>query len=182
MSYDKTVVTDGYGELLRPLALWAADVAERSLPLFEASAPADRRPRDAIDAAREFGHGGRRTAQLRALGWAAHAASRDVDDPAAQSAARAASLAASAAYTHLDVASVHQVRHVLGPAVYAAQARELACGGDRRVGDAEIAWAVEHALAAVRELVGRAALVQRGRGRFGELSAALHVGLLDPPE
>ena len=34
---------------------WAADCAERALPLFEARHPNDARPRQALDAAREIG-------------------------------------------------------------------------------------------------------------------------------
>ena len=41
----------------RAVALWAADCAERVLPLFEAEAPSDGRPADAIDRARAFGRG-----------------------------------------------------------------------------------------------------------------------------
>jgi len=37
----------------RVLALWAADCAERTPPLFAAQAPSDKRPRDAIAGARE---------------------------------------------------------------------------------------------------------------------------------
>jgi hypothetical protein len=133
---------DVLDELLRPLGLWVADIAERALPLFEARVPVDTRPRDAIEGIRRFGRGGRRTQDLRTLSWAAHAAARDAADPVARSAARAASLAAAAAYLHLDVASAHQIRHVLGPGVYGAQAREWAAHGDRAAGDAEIAWAV----------------------------------------
>lgn len=33
----------------RVVAVWAAECADRTLPLFEKRAPADRRPRDAID-------------------------------------------------------------------------------------------------------------------------------------
>jgi ABC-type molybdenum transport system ATPase subunit/photorepair protein PhrA len=36
----------------RVLGVWAADCAERTLSLFEAQAPSDTRPRDAIDAGR----------------------------------------------------------------------------------------------------------------------------------
>lgn len=41
----------------RMVALWAADCAERVLPLFEAEAPTDGRPADAIARARAFGRG-----------------------------------------------------------------------------------------------------------------------------
>lgn len=43
----------------RALALWAADCAERVLPLFEARFPDDGRPRRAIDDLREFARTGR---------------------------------------------------------------------------------------------------------------------------
>lgn len=41
----------------RMVALWAADCAERVLPLFEAEAPTVGRPADAIARARAFGRG-----------------------------------------------------------------------------------------------------------------------------
>lgn len=168
---------DVLDEILRPLGLWVADIAERALPLFEARVPADTRPRDAIEGIRRFGRGGRRTHDLRTLSWAAHAAARDAADPVARSAARTASLAAASAYLHLDVASAHQTRHVLGPGVYGAQAHEWAALGDRAAGDAEIAWAIGHATPAVRRLVRRMPAPTRGRTRLGELFVALDAGL-----
>jgi hypothetical protein len=50
----------------RMLAVWAADCAERTLSLFEAQAPGDTRPRDAIDGLRAFA-GEMRIGQVRAL-------------------------------------------------------------------------------------------------------------------
>lgn len=41
------------------------------------------------------------------------------------------------------------------PAMYQAQARELAAGNDPGVGDEEIRWAIEHASSALREVVRR---------------------------
>ncbi|HKV67788.1 MAG TPA: hypothetical protein VJN72_06835, partial [Gaiellales bacterium] len=41
----------------RVVAAWAADCAERVLALFEAEAPGDRRPREAIARARAFAGG-----------------------------------------------------------------------------------------------------------------------------
>ncbi|MFT4279778.1 putative immunity protein, partial [Microbacterium sp.] len=41
----------------RLVAAWAADCAERVLPLFEAEAPDDDRPRDAIFRSRAFARG-----------------------------------------------------------------------------------------------------------------------------
>src|SRR5262245_10357010 len=125
----------------RLIGAWAADCAERVVPLFEAKVPTDSRPREAIEGIRTFAAGGKRTAQLRALAWAAHAAAREVGDPVATAAARAASLAAATAYMH-PLATPHQVKHALGPAVYAARARELAAG-DPAAGDDEIRWALD---------------------------------------
>jgi hypothetical protein len=82
------------------------------------------------------------------------AAAREVGDPAATAAARAAGLAAATAYTHA-LATPHQPKHVLGPAVYQALARELAAGNDPSVGDEEIRWAIEHASPTVCEVVRR---------------------------
>ena len=41
----------------RLVGLWAADCAERVLPLFEAKAPSDTRPREAIEGIRAFARG-----------------------------------------------------------------------------------------------------------------------------
>lgn len=57
----------------RVLAVWAADCAERTLPLFEARAPADARPREAIDGLRAFARGELRIGPVRALAARAHA-------------------------------------------------------------------------------------------------------------
>lgn len=91
----------------RVLGLWAADCAERVLPLFEAKSPSDTRPREAIESIRAYARGGKRTGQLRSFGWAALAAARDVGDPVAAAAARAAGIAAATAYIHA-LATPHQ--------------------------------------------------------------------------
>ena len=159
----------------RLVGLWAADCAERVLPLFEAKAPSDTRPREAIEGIRAFARGGKRTARLRSLALAALAAAREVDDPVATPAARAAGLAASSAYMHA-LATTDQAKHALGPAVYVARARELAAD-DRSVGDEEIRWAVEHASPAVREVVRRFPARGPGRSRLDALYYDLDAGL-----
>jgi hypothetical protein len=131
-------------ESLRAIGGWAADCAERALPVYERRASSDSRPRAAIEGIREFAGGGRRTARLRTLSLAAHAAAREVGDPAAAAAARAAGAAAASAYTH-PLADVHQTKHVVGPAAYAALALELDRDGDPSVADAEVRRAIEHA-------------------------------------
>lgn len=160
---------------LRAVGLWALGCVERALPVFEAHAPSDSRPREAVEGLKAFANGGERTAQLRALGWAAWAA-RKVGDPAAAAAARAACLAAGIAYTH-PLATAHQANHTLGPAAYSALALELAAGGDPKVGDSEVRRALDHASPSVREVLCRMARPEVGRGRLGALLRQLDEGL-----
>jgi len=159
----------------RLVGRWAASCAGRVLTLFEAKAPSDTRPREAIEGIRVFARGGKRTARLRSLALAALAAAREVDEPAA-AAARAAGVAASSAYMHA-LACPHQAKHALGPAVYAARARELSAAGDPRVGDQEIRRAIRHASAAVREIVRRFPVQVPGRTRLSALYHQLDTGL-----
>ena len=163
---------------LRVLALWAGACAARTLRLFAAAAPSDSRPRDAIAALRAFARGGPRTAQLRSYVWAALAAAREVDDPAATAAARAAAVAAGVAYTHARV-TADQTKHVFAPAAYAARARQLAAD-DPRAADREIGWAIDHASPAVRALVRRMPRRKVARGALDALMARLDVGLRAP--
>jgi hypothetical protein len=160
----------------RLVAHWAVDCAERVLSLFETNAPSDTRPRDAIQGARAFALDGNRTAGLRRLALAAHAAAREVGDPVATAAARAAGVAAATPYTHA-LATPHQSKHVLGSAVYQAQARELAAGNDLTVGDDEIVRAIERASSTVREVVRRFPARNPGRTRLATLYYQLDVGL-----
>ena len=60
----------------RVVALWAADCAERTLPLFEAKAPGDTRPREALDGVRAFARGELRIGPVRALAARAPATAR----------------------------------------------------------------------------------------------------------
>jgi hypothetical protein len=123
----------------RLVAAWAADCAERVLPLFEAEAPDDERPRDAIARARAFALG-----ELDAAGeirrrFVANRASQSVGSPEAKAAAWAAGQAAGVA---------HMGAHALGAAAYAAKAAALAAPNDG--GSAEIAWQLEHLTEQVR--------------------------------
>lgn len=155
---------------------WAADSAERVLTLFEAKAPSDTRPREAIEGIRIFARGGKRTAQLSSLALAALAAAREVGDPSATAAARAAGLAAATAYTKA-LAAPHHAKHALGPAVYAALARELASAAGPGVGDEEIRWAIDHASSAVRGIICRWPARVIGRTRLNALFYQLDSGL-----
>ena len=146
------------------------------LPRFEAQAPADTRPRVAIAGIRSYVRGEMRKGPLRALALAALAAAREVGDPVATAAARAAGYAAATPYMHA-LASIDQAKHALAPAVYAALSRELAAGGDPSVGDEEIRWAIEHASPAVRAVVRRFPVRGPDRSRLATLFYHLDAGL-----
>jgi Imm-5 like putative immunity protein len=161
---------------LRALGSWAADCAERALPVYETHAGSDSRPRAAIDGIRQFAAGGKRTARLRSLGWEAYAAAREIEGPDAEAAARAASLAAAIAYTH-PLATVHQAKHILAPAANTALALELNHGGDPNIGDGEVRWAIEHATSAVRDVLRQMPARQTGKGRFDAILHQLDAGL-----
>jgi len=162
---------------LRFVGRWAADCAVRVLPLFEANAPSDSRPREAIEGIREFARGGKRTARLRAQALAALSAARAVDDPAAKAAARSACQAAATAYTH-PLATLDQARHILGPAVYAALARELVAGFE--AGDKEIRWAIKHASPIIRAVTRRFPPHRPGATRLAIRYYQLDAGLRGP--
>ena len=97
------------------LAIWAADCAERVLPLFEQKRPDDIRPRAAIEALRVWALTGIfKMSYVRGNSLAAHAAARDVEgDDAARSAARAAGQA---------MATAHVPTHSIAAAIYATTA------------------------------------------------------------
>ena len=125
----------------RLVATWAADCAERVLPLFETEAPTDGRPRDAIARARAFAQGELDAAgEIRrrfVAGRAAHA----VSSPAAVAAARAAAQASGVA---------HMGAHALGAAAYAAKAAGLAAPDQPTAVSDEISWQLEHMNAGVK--------------------------------
>jgi hypothetical protein len=84
----------------RVVATWAADCAERVVALFEAEAPADARPRDAIARARAraFARGELSAAEEIRRRFVAGRAAREVNSPAAVAAARSAAQAAAVAH------------------------------------------------------------------------------------
>jgi len=170
-------------ESLRVIGAWAANCAERALPVYETRAASDTRPRAAIEAIREFACGGKRVARLRVLAMEAHAAAREVGDPAAASAARAAGSAAASAYTH-PLAEVHQTKHIVGPAAYAALALELDSAGEPSIGDREIRWAIDHAPPQVGEVLRQMPARRAGKSRLDtllyELDASIRAGTLPP--
>lgn len=96
------------------LALWAADCAERVLPLFEAAHPADKRPREAISAVRRWAKEKLSMVAARQFALDAHAAAREASTDAARQAARAAGHAAATAHvpTHAAHAAEYAVKAV----------------------------------------------------------------------
>jgi hypothetical protein len=163
-------------ESLRSLGSWAADCAERALPVYENDADSDSRPRAAIEGIRVFAGGGKRTTQLRSLALAAFSAARDAGNPAAAAAARAAGLAASSAYTH-PLADVQQTKHIVGSAAYAALALELYHAGDPNIGDGEVRWAIEHVPSEVRAILLQMPARKAGTSRLDKILYELDEGI-----
>ncbi len=163
-------------ESLRAIGNWAADCAERALPVYETHANSDSRPRAAIEGIRVFARGGNRTAQLRSLALEAFSAARESSDPAAAAAARAAGLAAASAYTH-PLADVQQTKHIVGPAAYAALALELDHAGDPNIADDEIRWAIEHIPPEARQVLQQMPARQPGNSRLDTILYALDAGI-----
>ncbi|MGI9822745.1 putative immunity protein [Agromyces sp. Marseille-Q5079] len=146
----------------REVAMWAADCAERVLAVFEAEAPDDARPRDAIARARAFARGELDAAgEIRrrfVAGRAAHA----VSSPAAVAAARAAAQAAGVA---------HMGAHALGAAAYAAKAAGSAAPDRPDAIHEEIAWQLEHMTDETRSALRQ--LPPLGEDSAGPLGAGL---------
>lgn len=106
----------------RALALWAAECAERVLPLFEKDHPEDERPRLALIKLREWARTGEfNMAEVRKASLNAHAAARLAPEgSASRFAARSCGQA---------MATAHVKTHSMAAAWYAAKA-VWAEGGD----------------------------------------------------
>ncbi|BDY32017.1 putative immunity protein [Mycolicibacterium mageritense] len=164
---------------LRAVADYAVACARPALAIFERDTPDDARARAAIDAARAFADGARRSKEIRDRAWAAHRAAQDARDAgqfAASEAARAAVAAAGAAYLH-PLAKATQVNHILGAAAHAARAFEICAGDDPAVGSGHIARARELANSTVVDVLRRYPAAPQGGGRVGELMRELDVSL-----
>jgi hypothetical protein len=162
--------------------MWAADCAERVLGLFEAEAPGDLRPRDAIARTRAFARGELGVAREIRRRFVAHAAAREVSAPAAVAAARAAGQAASIP---------HMGAHALGAAAYAAQAAGLGAPDRPEAVSEEVSWQLGRmspaARAALRQLppVGENSSGPLGpgllaSGLLGTIIRDLQAALADP--
>jgi hypothetical protein len=165
-------------ESLRILGRWAANCAERALPIYEELNHGDTRPREAIDGIRVFADGGKRIAKLRVLALDAHRASRETKDLAASAAAQAASLAAASAYTH-PLVDVQQTKHILGPAAYAAFAIEIRNNNDPNYGDDEVRRAIDQVQNEIGELLLKMPNRNEGKSRIEKLLFDLDQGIRD---
>jgi hypothetical protein len=146
----------------RVVAAWAADCAERVLGLFEAEAPEDPRPRNAIARTRAFARGELGVAEEIRRRFVADGAARDVSVPAAAAAARATGQAA---------AIPHMGAHALGAAAYAGKAAGLADVDRPQACDEEIRWQLAHMPVAARAALRQLPLV--GEDRSGPLGPGL---------
>jgi hypothetical protein len=75
------------------------------------------------------------------------------------------------------LADVHQTKHILGPAAYAALARELDQDGDPTSGDGEVRWAIEHVTPEVREILLQMPARQTGNSRLDKILYELDAGI-----
>jgi len=133
--------------LLRKVAAWddrsarlfAADCAERVLPIFEGEYPDDDRPRKAIEAARAFANGNITESELAAAGDAAEDAAWAAGDAAEDAAGDAARDAAGDA-------AWDAARDAAGAAGAAWAARAAAGAAEDAARDAawDAAWDAEH--------------------------------------
>lgn len=146
----------------RIVALWAADCAERVLGIFEAEAPGDSRPRQAIARARAFARGELGVAEEIRRRFINGGAARAASVPAAAAAARAAGQAAAVA---------HMGAHALGAAGYAAKAAGLVGPGRPGAVGEEISWQLGHMSVVVRAALRR--LPPVGENRSGPLGPGL---------
>ena len=146
----------------RLVALWAADCAERVLPLFEAEAPEDDRVRDGIERTRAYGRG-----ELDAAGeikrrLIAGRAVQSVKAPAAVAAARAVGQASAVA---------HMGAHALGAAAYAAKAASLAAADQEAARRHEVRWQIGQMTSEVRAALLKLPLL--GEDSSGPLGTGL---------
>ena len=165
----------------RIVAAWAADCAERVLGLFEAAAPGDIRPRDAIARTRAFANGELDVAEEIRRRFAGGGAAREVSTPAAAAAARAAGQAAAVA---------HMGAHALGAAAYAAKAVGLAAADRADAVSEEVHWQFTGMSREVRTALRQLPPVGEDRsgplgpgllasGLLGTIIRALQAGLAD---
>ena len=116
----------------RELRLFAADCAERALYIFERDYPNDKRPREAIQAARDFANG-----KIGAAAW-------DAAQDAAWAAGAAAWAAARAAAGNAARAAAWDAAGAAGNAAWAAAGAARAAAWAAAGAAAEIKWQRDH--------------------------------------
>lgn len=161
---------------LRVVARYVVQHAEDVLPVFERAVPDDPRPRAAIEAARTFIDGARRTTLQRVTSLDAHRAARSAPSEAARLAARSAGDAASAAYLH-PITRASQVGHILRAAASAARVGELEAGGDPAVGAALLRRSQRRAAPVLIDVLRRYPPVTSGGSRVAQLMRTLDQAL-----
>lgn len=114
-----------------------------------------------------------RIGRVRALSAQAHAAAREVGDPAAVAAARAAGHAAGVA---------HMAAHARGAPAYAAMAAGLAVPDDPSAVADEVGWALSLASPTVRDVLRRLPPPTRPVGMLGALISDMHTKLTGADE
>lgn len=124
---------------------FAADCAERALPVYEAAHPGDDRPRRAVEMARAYGDEATRDERsTRAAAWAAAEAAITAVSDAAELAAWAAAWAAWAAANPIEAAwdarSASNSTEATWAASRAAEAAKAAARGAKAAEDAERTW------------------------------------------
>lgn len=129
----------------RLLATWAATCAEHVLPLFEAAAPDDDRPRRALELSHAWVRGEIPMREAHQAAFVANAAAKGRPKPA-----KFAALAAGQA-----VAVAHVAAHELGAAAYAIRAVQAAApeGEADEAGRKECRWQRKRLPTAIRDLV-----------------------------
>jgi hypothetical protein len=163
----------------RLIAAWAADCAERVLPLFETEAPADDRPRAAIARTRAFARGELNTAEEIRRRFVGGVPTGEMNSPAAAAAARAAGQA---------VAICHMGAHALGAAAYAVKAVSLGAPDQPELVRDEVRWQLTHMTAEVRSALRALPVVGENSsgplgpgllasGQLGEIIRDLQAGL-----
>jgi hypothetical protein len=139
----------------RSMATWAADCAERVLPLFEEAYPKDDRPRHAIEVCRTWVRTGVfRMPDIRGASLAAHDAARDTkENDAACMAAHAAGQA---------VATSHVSQHAYGGAYYAlkAIAANDPTNAEVRIAE-ERSWQSQHLPEHLRQAIMERIIIQK---------------------
>ena len=108
----------------RTLVMWSIDCAEHILPIFEEKHPHDKRPREAVEAAKAWAHGKIKMPLAKKAAHAAHNAATDVveADPAACAAARAMGHVVGA--VHVETHAIGVVMYGITAFVYAAEQKD----------------------------------------------------------